>query len=225
LRSAAVWVAKGRDQLAQYKVPQNIDLEDKIVGPFTLKQFVYLLIAGAIIYGWWNYLAARYVAGTYTALFLLVALPVGILGAALALVKVNDRPFEVFLLSLVKFIFSPKQRMWKEGFRPEPVIMIDKNEAPKEEKRVKDTGNLDDLAKSLDDQEEELKAKEMTSSKIAKTPVSKSQNPLNVSVTDVQGASQRQAAAQKQPPATKSAETAPATPPKKKGIANFLKGI
>lgn len=207
--------------MAQYKVPQNIDLEDKIVGPFTLKQFVYLLVAGGIIYGWWSYLSGRYVEGTYTFAFVLVAIPVGLLGAALALVKINDRPFEVFLLSLVKFIFSPKQRMWKEGYKAEPVITVDKTEVAKEEKKARDTGSLDDLAKSLE--EEELKAKELAETKVAKTPVSKTQNPINVSLTDVQGAAQKQAAAQKQQATTPPA-VAP-TEPKKKGVANFLRKI
>jgi len=212
----------------QYKVPQNIDLEDKIVGPFTLRQFVYLLVAGSIIYGWWSYLSSNYVEGTYTITFLLVALPVGMLGGALALVKINDRPFEVFLLNLLKFIASPKQRMWKEGFKSEPVIIVDKAEAPKAEKVAKDTGSLDDLAKSLEDQNEKLKAEEPPQTKIRKNPVSQTKNPLKLSVTDVEGAAKAQIQAQrKDVPAKTAVATPPATPPaepKKKGIVNFLKG-
>lgn len=214
----------------QYKVPQNIDLEDKIVGPFTLKQFIYLLVAGTIVYGWWSYLSANYVEGTYTIAFVLVAIPVGMLGAALALVKINDRPFEVFLLNLLRFIGSPKQRMWKEGFKSEPVIIVDKTEAPKAQKVAKDTGSLDDLAKSLEDQNEELKAQEVAQTKIKKTPVSSTKNPLNLSVTDIEGARIAQLQAQKKEiPVKSTAVTPPAStakvPPKKKGIVNFLKGI
>ena len=221
---------EGRGKELQYKVPQNIDLEDKIVGPFTLKQFIYLLVSGSIIYGWWSYLSSNYIEGTYTITFVLVAIPVGLLGAALALVKVNDRPFEVFLLNLLRFIVSPKQRMWKEGFKSEPVIIVDKTEAPKAEKVAKDTGSLDDLAKSLEDQTEKLKAEEAPQTKIRKNPVSQTKNPLNLSVTDVEGAAKAQVQAQKKDVQAKTVAAAPkaeppAAEPKKKGIVNFLKGI
>ena len=132
----------------QYKVPQNIDMEDKIVGPFTMKQFIYLLVCGAIIYGWWNYLQNNYI--NFSLEFAIVALPVGLLGFALALVKINDRPFEYFLLNVARFIASPKHRKWQDGFKEESVIFLNKNEKKKEEV-IRDTGDLDQLAKQLED--------------------------------------------------------------------------
>ena len=38
----------------QYKIPQNIDVEDKILGPFTLKQFLYIMVGGILIYVFFN---------------------------------------------------------------------------------------------------------------------------------------------------------------------------
>jgi len=142
----------------QYKVPQNIDLEDKIVGPFTMRQFVYLLVAGGLIYGWWNFLNSNYV--NFLPQFLILAIPLGGLGFAFALVKINDRPFEYFVLGLIKFLFSPKQMMWKTGFKGESVIMIDTPKAPPLKEEAKDSRGLDDLAKSLEKQSIYIQKKE-----------------------------------------------------------------
>jgi len=37
----------------QYQVPQFIEVEDRIIGPLTLKQFLYLAFAGAILFVLW----------------------------------------------------------------------------------------------------------------------------------------------------------------------------
>ncbi|MCF0232804.1 MAG: PrgI family protein, partial [Enterococcus sp.] len=31
--------------MAQYKVPQNVEADDKLLGPFSFRQFIYLLVA------------------------------------------------------------------------------------------------------------------------------------------------------------------------------------
>ena len=35
--------------MAQYKVPQDVEADDKLIGPFSFRQFVYLLIAGGLV--------------------------------------------------------------------------------------------------------------------------------------------------------------------------------
>ena len=35
--------------MAQYKVPQDVEADDKLLGPFSFRQFVYLLIAGGLV--------------------------------------------------------------------------------------------------------------------------------------------------------------------------------
>ena len=195
----------------QYKVPQNIDLEDKIVGPFTMKQFVYLLVAGAIIYGWWNFLNQRY--EDFMPVFIIVAAPVGLLGVALALVKINDRPFEVFLLNILKFVFMPKRRVWKEGTTSDAVIVLSSGEEDKAKPPIKDTRSLDDLAKGLEKQSTELRQNEPANppaggpkgllGRIFKGAEAKPKGSppaggpkINLSVKDVNSAAKRQGEAQ-----------------------------
>ena len=189
----------------QYKVPQNIDLEDKIVGPFTMKQFIYLLASGGIVYGWWNYLSKSYV--DFIVAFLILAIPVGMLGVALALIKVNDRPFEYFLLNVFKFIFTPKRRVWQEGFKSEPVIVSTPGDEVKAPTVVKDTRSLDDLSRGLEKQSEELRKKAIAEApekkgflsrlfKPEENAASKQAPALNISVKDIKSASEKQTGAQ-----------------------------
>jgi len=188
----------------QYKVPQNIDLEDKIVGPFTMKQFVYVIVTGGVIYAWWSYLSKNYI--DFMIAFLSLALPLGALGFCLALVKVNERPFEFFLLNLLRFVFSPKRRVWQEGYKGEDVILMDQAEKAQAGPASKDTRSLDELSVSLEKQAGILRQQELTQKPTEKKPgllagvfgkkgAGKSES-LNLSVKDVNEAAQKQTQAQ-----------------------------
>lgn len=112
----------------QFKVPQNIDMEDKIIGPLTLVQFFYLLFGGLIIYILFNYLAVN----GYGFLFWILALPIGLFSFAMAFVKVQDRPFPVFVLAFIKYLTQPRSRVWQRYEAPkELVTKPPKNEQPK----------------------------------------------------------------------------------------------
>lgn len=129
----------------QYKVPQNIDLEDKIVGPFTMIQFLYLLIGGSLTY------IAITAFGTGI-LGLGIAFPVALLFLALTFVKVQDQPFSKFLVAVVQFATRPKLRMWHQiGNPPELVITKSKIKDTHVVKREKITkSSLEQLAANLD---------------------------------------------------------------------------
>ena len=104
----------------QYKVPQNIDLEDKVVGPFTMKQFAYLMAGGGLIYAIYSAYGPYENGIIYTILW---SIPIAFLSLALTFVKINDRPFEYFLLNLVGYLFAPKRRIWQQGYRPSKVVL------------------------------------------------------------------------------------------------------
>lgn len=92
--------------MARYQVPQNIDMEDKIVGPLTMLQFVYLMIGGMIIYLAWTVFDIQ--------LFLLIAVPVGLFALAMAFVKVQDQPFPKFMAAFLLYLVRPKSRVWQK---------------------------------------------------------------------------------------------------------------
>lgn len=99
----------------QYKVPQNVDIEDKVIAGLTLRQFMFLMVAGGVV------LILRYVfVDSLSFLFWPVAILVGGLGIALAFVKINDRPFEMFLTSATKTLLTPSKRVWSKDVEVEP---------------------------------------------------------------------------------------------------------
>ena len=90
----------------QFKVPQNIDMEDKIIGPLTLIAFSELIFSLMLAYVTWRY--------GNTVLFVLVGVPIIILGLAFAFVRPYEQPFSRFAYSAFQFLTRPKLRVWKK---------------------------------------------------------------------------------------------------------------
>jgi hypothetical protein len=89
----------------KFQVPQFIEVEDKIFGPLTLKQFIYLAGAGGVVFILWRILPL-YVA-------IIVAAPVIALAVALAFYQINKRPFVFALESAFKYMLSNRLYIWK----------------------------------------------------------------------------------------------------------------
>lgn len=90
----------------QYQVPQFIEVEDKIFGPFTLKQFIYL--AGSVGISVVIFLSLPFFFA------LLLSIPFVALGGALAFVKINQKPFVEVLESAFFFFTNGKMYLWKK---------------------------------------------------------------------------------------------------------------
>ena len=136
--------------MPQYKVPQNIDLEDKIVGPFTMKQFIYLMVGGGLIYGLYQ-MWLPYENGIYYTIA--AGIPIGFAAFLLTFIKINDRPFEYFLISLWAYIFKPRRRIWQQGYEFRRVVLV----TPAQEKINPNASSgkratLDEIAQRLESQ-------------------------------------------------------------------------
>ncbi len=133
--------------MTQYQVPQFIEVEDKIIGPLTLKQFLYLAFAGAILFVLW-FLFNFYI-------WIIVALPIAALAAAFAFLKINDRPFVYFFLAFMKYFTKPKLYIFSSAPREALKEQMPKKEAIKTEtpeitdKKITPS-KLKELALSLD---------------------------------------------------------------------------
>ena len=92
--------------MKQFQVPQFIDVEDKIVGPLTLKQFLYLLAGGALV------VIARALFIPF--IFYIVAFFLLVISLALAFYKPNDIPFPKVLMSAISFFTKPRLYIWKQ---------------------------------------------------------------------------------------------------------------
>ncbi len=115
--------------MAQYKVPQDVEAEDKLLGPFTFRQFIYLMIIGGLVG------LGVLLWGIFPPLIIILVPPILLLGT-LALPLKKDQPMETYLSAVVSFYLKPHVRTWEPG-EPESTIIIT---APKQtdEKHIKD---------------------------------------------------------------------------------------
>ncbi len=90
----------------RFQVPQFIDVEDKIFGPLTLRQFIYLAGGGGLVVILFKYLP--------NFLAFLVAVPVVALAVALAFYKVNSKPFINVVEAFTKYFVGEKLYIWKK---------------------------------------------------------------------------------------------------------------
>jgi hypothetical protein len=90
----------------QFQVPQFIEVEDKIFGPLTFKQFIYL--AGGV--------GIAFVIYTVLPLFLAIIFIIPIVGLSLALAfyKINNKPFIQIMESALKYTINSKLYVWKK---------------------------------------------------------------------------------------------------------------
>lgn len=94
----------------RFQVPQFIEVEDKIFGPLTLKQFIYLAAGGAGSFLLFNYLPL------FLALLLIV--PLAGFCIALAFYKINNKPFLFAVESAFKYVIGSKLYLWKKVPKP-----------------------------------------------------------------------------------------------------------
>ena len=120
--------------MAAYKVPQDVEADDKLIGPFSFRQFIYLIIV--VISGFIGWLLAQIFIG-----LIIVPLPAILLFGALALPLRKDQPMETYLAAVVRFFLKPKKRMWQPDGQVNLVEII----APKviEQQRFKDLSQDD----------------------------------------------------------------------------------
>lgn len=90
----------------KFQVPQFIEIEDKIFGPLTFKQFLYLGGGAGLIVILWTFLPR------------LIGLPLiagaAALAGALAFYKVNSKPFAEFLEASIRYALGNKLYIWKK---------------------------------------------------------------------------------------------------------------
>jgi hypothetical protein len=89
----------------QFTVPQFIEAEDKIFGPFTFKQFLYMVGGAGGSYMWYALIPSPF---SYP-----LVLATGGLAAALAFYTHNDRPFILFLENSFYYLLRAKLYLWK----------------------------------------------------------------------------------------------------------------
>lgn len=115
--------------MAVYKVPQDVEADDKLIGPFSFRQFIYLIIVVISIALAWG-LAQLFIG------LALIPLPAILLFGALALPLRKDQPMEIYLAAVISFYLKPRKRLWT----PDGIQSLVEITAPKviEVQRAKD---------------------------------------------------------------------------------------
>ncbi|HTE22555.1 MAG TPA: PrgI family protein [Candidatus Limnocylindria bacterium] len=94
--------------MATYKVIQDIEAEDKLIGPFGIRQFVYLIIVAVSLFvGFRLFIVAWFLVLPllpHTIFFSLLALPFG-----------GEQPTETWLLAKIRFALKPRKRIWNQS--------------------------------------------------------------------------------------------------------------
>ncbi|HET9174248.1 MAG TPA: PrgI family protein [Candidatus Saccharimonadales bacterium] len=112
--------------MATYKVIQDIEAEDHILGPLSLRQFIYALVACFCLYVCFIGFTKHFY--PLVALFL----PVALLAGFFAFPFAKDQPTEVWALAKIKFLFIPRKRIWDQSGIKEMVTIT----APKKIDKV-----------------------------------------------------------------------------------------
>ncbi len=133
----------------RFQVPQFIDIEDKIFGPFTFRQFVFLIGGAGMIFVLYKLLPF------WIGIFFI--LPIAGLTICLVFVKINSKPFIYYLEAAFNYYISSKLYIWKQR-------LVKKEEKQEEEVPAPTTvsnmpmlsdSRLKDLAWSLDVQDKQ----------------------------------------------------------------------
>lgn len=117
--------------MATYKVLQDIEAEDKLFGPFTLKQFIFGGVTAIILFILFQVAVSPmpiFIKVPVVSVFLPPLLLFGFMAAPIA----RDQPNDIWLLARLRFLFKPRTRIWSQDGISELVTIT----APKKDTRI-----------------------------------------------------------------------------------------
>ncbi len=119
--------------MASYKVPQDVEAEDKLLGPFSFRQFIYLMIVAASI-------GIGYVLYRVFPPLLIIPLLVALFFGVLALPLRKDQPMEIYLVAILSFYLKPRKRLWEpDGIESLVQVATPRNEEENRTKNVSES--------------------------------------------------------------------------------------
>lgn len=131
--------------MQRFQVPQFIEVEDKLFGPLTLKQFIYIIGGAAIVFILWVSLPFVFV--------IILGIPVMGFSLGLAFYTINGDPAITVLSHGVQYLSRSRLYVWRKKERPQKKTI----QSIMKQKRPQDLtlprarrGTLSDLSWSLD---------------------------------------------------------------------------
>ena len=138
----------------QAKVPQNVQMADKIVGPLTLKHMIIIGAGGGLAYLIYTILSRD----SFWEVWLPPVAIVSIITLLIAFVKIHNVSFGKFALLFLEHLLIPRKRVWMKAtgevfgaslIQPKQSIKKTKN-TDKSKKAAETMKKLDDITKVLD---------------------------------------------------------------------------
>ncbi len=108
-------------------VPQFLEVESKVIGPITIRQFIELIIAGLIIFIFYKLFDFS--------LFAVSGLAVLGITLVVAFVKINGQSFHYFILNFLATLKSPKLKVWRRSLSRKEVFQKREKEQDQERNR------------------------------------------------------------------------------------------
>ncbi len=103
--------------MLQYNVPQFVDQQDKVIGPLTIKQFMFLVI-GVVLAGFLWPITPNIL------FFLIFAIPVLVIAIMLAFVKIRGQTFLTFVINVIIFFIQPQLFLWSRDPKSQSEIIV-----------------------------------------------------------------------------------------------------
>lgn len=95
--------------MASYKVIQDIEAEDKLLGPLTLRQFIYAFVGGCLLF------LTYFVASHGAPYLVIIFVPPAIVCVFFAFPWSHEQTTEVWALARIRFLFKPRRRIWDQS--------------------------------------------------------------------------------------------------------------
>jgi len=112
--------------MQQFVVPQFIDIENRIIGPITIRQFLIMLVAGLFIF-------ICYKLSHFTS-FIIETVIIVIVFGLIAFFKVNGQPVHYFVLNFIQTLIRPRLRIWQKIINRQEIE--DKIKQPVQETKI-----------------------------------------------------------------------------------------
>ncbi len=134
----------------QFKVPQNVQRADQIVGPLTLRQLIICSVGGVIAYGIYVSIAKYYIWITWLP-------PVGIIAIitiSFAFIRPLDLNFEKWILLWIEYYILPRRRLWIQASAeifPPLFPSVNKEKSKAEVKAAQKAEKIEDKHKKIEE--------------------------------------------------------------------------
>jgi hypothetical protein len=92
--------------MSQYTIPQDVETEDKVIGPFGMRQLIYLGIAAGMV-------ALAYGLFMLSPVLVVIPVPVILFFLLIALPLKKDQPMENWVAAIIRFHLKPQKRAWQ----------------------------------------------------------------------------------------------------------------